>query len=208
MGDRRRRARIAIAVLVTVLVSATVVILYWDGGLGFQSGGGGNDRPPIIVRDGSIIFDGGEPSRSKPWSRDTFLGEWKPDHPDGPPVKEFRVTFAGMTPPAGCSSPLTGAAVLVDYSIADGNGSRVDATFNVHIRKKNLFGKPEPKIDPAGASLAQLPASSAPPAIFYGQTVAGWISRVEVGGTPCAFGQPNAEERKNFRVRIQPVTAP
>lgn len=175
-----------------------------------------DDRPPIIVHSGSLIFDGGviEPAppgeqpriRTHSWSKDAILDEWKPSqHAKG--VRALEVTFAAVSsPPACASSTMTGKEVLIEYRVSpDGPAP---AVMRVHLRRKHLIFKREPKIDPNGKELVLREHTSitpTPPMLVYEDHARGWISKVTVGGTPCEFGQPPDEAaRLAFRVRIQP----
>lgn len=166
----------------------------------------GDDRPPIIVRDGSLIFEGGEGSTTHSWSKDAFLGEWKPSaHWKG--VRALEVTFREVPSPSACAtSTLSGEEVLIDYRVnSDGPPS---AVMRVHLRRKHLIFKREPKIDSNGKELVLREHTSitpTPPMLVYEDGSPGWISKVTVDGTPCEFVRPPTEPaRLAFRVRIQP----
>jgi hypothetical protein len=193
---------------VKVAVGGAILVAAVGIGLVMMQGGN-DDRPPIIVRNGSLIFDGGEPTHPekwKEWSKDAFLGEWKPKHDDGNPVQRFQVTFEGLTSTSSCSSTtvLTGEDVRIEYSNPTGTET---TRIRLRIRKKDVFGKPEPKIAPGSVTLTSAPASgSTPPTLTYADNAQGWISKVTVSGTECSFNQPTSEAaRTAFRVRIVPV---
>ena len=178
----------------------------------------GDDRPPIIVHSGSLIFDGGVIERPQPegqtavrthtWAKDAFLGEWKPaGHFKG--VKTLDVTFAAVPSPSACAaSTMSGKEVLIEYRV-DAAGPP-SAVMRVHLRRKHLIGKREPKIDPNGKDLTLLEHTSitpTPPMLVYEDRSPGWISKVTVDGAPCEFARPPDEAaRLAFRVRIKPVT--
>lgn len=170
----------------------------------------GDDRPPIIVHSGSLIFDGGEGSNSKTWSKDTFLGEWKPRHDEAKGVRALEVTFAAVSSPSACAaSTMSGKEVLIEYRSSPAGPP--SAVMRVHLRKKHLIGKREPKIDTSGKAMTLLEHTSitpTPPMLVYEDRSQGWISKVTVDGTPCEFVQPpNEPARLAFRVRIQPKKA-
>ena len=67
-------------------------------GLGIFDRNGDEERPPIIVKNGSIIFEN-QLATSGPGSGRSFdwvpsgNGRWKPDHENGKRIDEFYVTF-------------------------------------------------------------------------------------------------------------------
>lgn len=176
---------------------------------------GEDDRPPIIVHSGSLIFDGGEidtsPSADRTrrqthsWSKDAFLGEWKPsDHWKG--VRALEVSFRDVASPSACAaSPMSGEDVLIDYRVSP-DGPPV--VMRVHLRRKHLIFKREPKIDSNGKELVlrtHTTITPMPPMLVYEDGSPGWISKVTVDGTACEFARPpNEVARLAFRVRIQP----
>jgi hypothetical protein len=174
-----------------------------------------DDRPPIIVHNGSLIFDGGQtppatgpgPVLTHSWSKDLFLDEWKPSQ-HAKSVRGLAVTFTAVPSPApSCAaSTMKGEEVLIEYRVSS-NGDP-SAVMRVHLRRKYLIGKREPKIDPNGKELTLREHTSitpTPPRLVYEDGARGWISKVTVDGTPCAFPPPADEDaRLAFRVRIQP----
>lgn len=176
-----------------------------------------DDRPPIIVRNGSLIFDGGEGANTRTFAKDAILGEWKPRQDDAKGVRTLEVKFAAVPSPApACgAATMSGEEVLIEYRPnAAANAATV---MRVHLRRKHLIGKKEPKIDPNGKPLKLLEHTSitpTPPMLVYeddrGITpvpplLGGWISKVTVDATSCEFVQPTSEAaRLAFRVRIQP----
>jgi len=169
-----------------------------------------DDRAPIIVRNGSLIFDGGEGTTTHSWSKDAFLGEWKPNqHAKG--VHTLEVTFAAVTSPSACAtSTMKGKDVLIDYRVSPTGPP--SAVMRVHLRKKHLIGKREPKIDPNGKQMTLVEntgGTPAPPKLVYEDRAPGWISKVTVDGAACEFVQPpNEAARLAFRVKIQPRKQP
>jgi hypothetical protein len=190
------------------VLAGVALIAALGAGFLIAQGSGEDDRPPIIVHNGSLIFDGGEGANSKTWSKDTFLGEWKPRHDEAKGVKSLEVKFVAPYPPApSCAgSTLSGEEVLIEYRVdAAGNPA---AVMRVHLRKKHLFFKREPKLDTGGKKMTLLEHTSlqpTPPMLVYEDGAQGWISKVTVDGTSCEFAKPADETaRKAFRVRIQP----
>ena len=197
------------------VVAAAALIAVLGATILFAKASGEDDRPPIIVHNGSLIFDGGEitppPGGTTPkrpthsWSKDAFLGEWKPsDHWKG--VRALEVTFRDAPSPSACAaSTMSGEDVLIDYRVTP-DGPPV--VMRVHLRRKHLIFKREPKIDSNGKALVlREPTSSppAPPRLVYEDGAQGWISKVTVDDTACEFARPLTEPaRLAFRVRIQP----
>jgi hypothetical protein len=74
------------------------------------------DRPPIVVKGGSIIFEmhplPGQPT-SPNWVDDGNGQNWKPDHPAGTKVAKFIVSVIN---PDGQCSRLEGNAVQLSHS--------------------------------------------------------------------------------------------
>lgn len=168
--------------------------------------GDDDERPPIIVRNGSLIFDGGEVPNTHTWSKDAFLDEWKPaQHAKG--VRSLDVTFTAVTSPPACAgTTMSGKEVLIEYRV-DPAGAP-SAVMRVHLRRKHLIFKREPKIDSNGKDLVLREHTSitpTPPMLVYEDGAKGWISKVTVDRAPCEFAPPPDEAaRLAFRVRIQP----
>jgi hypothetical protein len=200
------------------LLAGAALIAALAAGLLIAQGSEDDDRPPIIVHNGSLIFDGGEGTNVRPWSKDAFLGEWKPDHDEAKGVRTLEVKFEAVPAPApACAAAtLSGREVLIEYRV-NPNGNPL-TEMRVHLRRKHLLGKKEPKVDSNGAPLNPVQATigSPPvsiPTLVYpdspsasgGSAAPGWISKVTVDGTACAFAQPpNEAARLAFKVRIQP----
>jgi hypothetical protein len=95
------------------------------------------DRPPIIIRNGSVIIEQA-PRRGKAkhpdWGADG--NEWKPDHPEGADVTTFRVSVTD--PEKGDCEDLVGDVVKIFHS-----GSSVPITFRI-------TGNKQPRVGPKG----------------------------------------------------------
>jgi len=93
-----------IAVMLARATPASQERTWWRGavdtmfGRDVVAGKGEEDRPPIVVRSGSIYFDGGDRMNpAPPWRSWTLVSSnagtaiWKPDQPGGAPVRAFEV---------------------------------------------------------------------------------------------------------------------
>ena len=91
-----------------------------------------DDRPPIIVRGGSLHFENTTTKRpGKKWKQVTAGNkkEWELDHGNGKKVSFYQVYFF---PAAGTScAPVEGEEVVVDFD-SDGNGS-ADRKYTIKI---------------------------------------------------------------------------
>lgn len=81
-----------------------------------------DERPPIIVRGGSLVIQSGDPKSSnpkhkkgKPWRKDGSL--WKQKHDNGKDVKTYSVSFQGGG--ASCG-PALSTEVRVTYQLTSG----------------------------------------------------------------------------------------
>lgn len=107
------------------------------------------ERPPIVVRSGSIYFDGGDKLNPAPkwrgWamvSNSSGTSVWRPDQPAGAPVRAFEVTALNAISTPTC--PLT--PVLADRIDLVYAGSAKPQTASIHTAvDKNK--KPEPVIE-------------------------------------------------------------
>lgn len=199
------------------LLAAAALLAGTSAALLIAKAGEDDDRPPIIVHNGSLIFDGGQvgptsgpeegPVLTHRWSKDLFLDEWKPSQ-RAKSVRGLAVTFKAVPSPAPpcAASRMTGEEVLIEYRVNP--AGEPSALMRVHLRRKHLIGKREPKIDSNGKELTLREHTSItpmPPMLVYEDRAPGWISKVTVDGASCEFARPPDETaRKAFRVRIQP----
>jgi hypothetical protein len=195
------------------VLAAAAILAAMSAALLIAKAGEDDDRPPIIVHNGSLIFDGGQtapatgpgPVLTHSWSKDLFLDEWKPRQ-HAKSVRRLAVTFVPNTSPACAASTMTGEEVLIEYRVSP--TGEPSAVMRVHLRRKYLIGKREPKIDPNGKELTLREHTSItpmPPMLVYEDGAQGWISKVTVDATSCEFARPPDEPaRLAFRVRIQP----
>jgi hypothetical protein len=97
---------------------AVVLFALLAFGLGIFGGNGDEERPPIIVKNGSIIFEnqlatsGTGSGRSFDWTP-SGNRRWKPDHENGKRIAEFYVTFRGVD-----CAPMTGNPVHITRQTA------------------------------------------------------------------------------------------
>jgi hypothetical protein len=136
------------------------------------------DRPPIIVRSGSVLMDGGDSGNWKPWKQNGSKKQWKPDHGGGGSVKSFSVTVANATGNAAPSSPcptlpMLADKVVVEYTTSGGEKSQVTISIITSGSKK------EPLVD-APADMTQVPGSGSTPDQIIYDPGAGYISNVTV----------------------------
>jgi len=96
----------AIAVMLARATPASQEHTRWRGALDVlfgrdtvAAGGDEEERPPIVVRSGSLYIDGGDPLNPAPkwrgWtlvSTSSGTATWTPDQPAGAPVRAFEVT--------------------------------------------------------------------------------------------------------------------
>ena len=170
------------------------------------------DRPPIIVRDGSTIIEGGDsqnPAKGKKNWKTATNGtapppyRWRPDQDTGANVVKFTVMVAGFDPDNCPQSTLPGDDVDIEYTPSSG-------TTPVHL---HVLHAPDPsgkKDEPQVVSPTDLPiitptTTTSPQELVYDQGNKGWISNVTVGGISCGFRQPDNDNQRNaVRITIYP----
>lgn len=160
-----------------------------------------DERPPIIVRNGSLLFES-----KKNWKKDpSGTHRFKPDHPGGHTVGLYSVTLIGSSSPGCTGTTLSGLEVFVDY-LADPTASAKQ----FHLYRKLTLTLPgtvkkEPALDSPEA-LTNVPGTgSAPAQLVYPVGDQGWISNVTVGSVSCAFTRPaSTADRLAVRVEITP----
>lgn len=138
------------------------------------------DRPPIIVKGGSVRFLGDDEWRGKQikWNRpNPNRREWKPLHPMGKPANRFRVRiFRGD---AVCG-PYYGSPVLIGYR----THAAVDITFTVEPR--NSTGKPEPMVlapESAGQAHLENDTDGCKVPVLSFRDISGQLQELKVGGS-------------------------
>lgn len=71
------------------------------------------DRPPIIVKNGSLIFESGDDAQNPgyDWDEPNAKDEWHPKHAKGKPTRVYQAIFVGGTG-NGCAPRYTTKAVI------------------------------------------------------------------------------------------------
>jgi hypothetical protein len=163
---------------------------------------GTDDRPPIIVRDGSIIFDGGDvndPADIKThWTNWVADGsDMTTDLPTGRHVDRYDVTVTELGGTA-CSA-MSGQTVDIAFS----DGTRA----HMYVKRKNLIFRREPKIT---IKTKQTPANipvvgtTTPARLEYGAPRQGSITEVRVDSASCTLKDQTSDQARNA-VRVHVV---
>jgi hypothetical protein len=160
-----------IAVMLARATPASQDRTWWRGALDAMFGrdaaanaGAAEDRPPIVVRSGSIYVDGGDKLNPLPkWRGWTLVSStsgtfvWKPDHPSGAPVRAFEVIAINAIGTPTC--PL--APFLADRIDLVYAGTAKPQTASIHTAPDKT-NKPEPVIETT-LHLTPAPASDGAP---------------------------------------------
>ncbi len=98
-----------------------------------------DDRPPIIVRGGSLYFDNGVPNDrpGKAWKRVEGAEEYYIDQQHGKPVRLFQVYFVGGT--IGGQGEPCRPVTVTDLSVRfdhDNDVNTAPATYFINIRER------------------------------------------------------------------------
>jgi hypothetical protein len=159
-----------LAIMLARMTPASQERTWWRGVLDtlfardvVATGSDEEERPPIVVRSGSIYFDGGDRLNPSPkWRSWTMVSSaanaiWKPDQPGGAAVRAFEVLAVNAIGTQAC--PLTPfLADRVDLVYA---GSAKPQTASIHTMPgKN--NKPEPVVETT-LRLTAAPASDGAP---------------------------------------------
>ncbi len=131
-----------------------------------------DERPPIVIHEGSIHFNFGAGWIQHATSKGSWIANLKSD-PQGPGVSQFDAIATATTATAKNVCLLTGTQLTIDY--ADGTQT---LQFTLAI-------------DPAGAVLRPPPGTQLTAARHWnlrtGKTKAGAITRAAAGGQSCTF---------------------
>ncbi len=132
------------------------------------------DRPPIIVKGGSLIFESGDASSSdpdestgKPWV--AMGSDWQPDHPRGKKTKWFSVNLVAADQQQ-CPALSMTKEITITYQPTSGSAS----TFRITIKGRPGNSAPAPAVEGSGLTPGGSPDN--PQLIFAG---AGTISNVQ-----------------------------
>jgi hypothetical protein len=176
---------------------------------------GTDDQPPIIVRNGSLIFEAGDsdnPNKGQDTWTKVDSSHWKADHSMGFDVTGFTVYVAGVIDPANCKQTTIRADdVEIDYTT--GSSQMV---FHVTHEDDGTGKHTEPHVHANAAVLAPPPGVTLIPQLLADAngngtgTGTGLITRVasdDPNGKPlisCSFPKPGSDAERNL-VRITVV---
>lgn len=146
------------------------------------------ERPPIIVRGGSIVFESGDKNSSKPTEKkgkkwmQAGGDDWQPDQPQGIPVADLTVAIRGGNQ-ASCPAldripgdpQGTPAELTVTYKVG-----QTESAFKIATKKDKNKNKYVTTI--TGAAMRQENDTTDNPQLVFGDHGAGEISRVQFRG--------------------------
>lgn len=185
---------------IALLAVAAVALYLWLGS--------DEDRPPIIVHNGSLVFDAGDPQdatkRWKEWKQDAGAPRWRPVHPKGHSVASYSVTVAGAANPDACgTAAMSTTEVFIDYTLDAGGAGPRAHVYRDPVTGSNNKTKWEPAVDGPATMTVVAATPTSPGEIVYPNP--GYISSAIVGNTTCTFKKPeNESERRFVRITIQP----
>ena len=156
--------------LVLIVVAAGVALYLWKRKKLLAAD---EDRPEIIVKNGKLRIRTG-----KDWSRLGSDRKWKPDHPVGKSVREYKVTVENAVEAACDGMTLTGDSVLVVYKT-----NSTEHTVTLVLERDASINEPIVQagvdLEHDGGNRRQLKIKLDPE---------GGITKVTVGGnSPCTF---------------------
>lgn len=173
MGENAKRAGYAAAGLLA------------GGLLGYAlAGAEDEDRPPIIVKGGSLIFESGDvdgdadEKTGKPWKQ--VGSDWQPDHKEGKKTQWFSVAIRGGS--GSCPALSMTREVNVFYEVQG-----TETAFRLMIKPRGPNKGPAPAI--VGSGLTQ-GGTSTNPQLVFGTAGQGSFKRVQfsaqgVGSVTC-----------------------
>ncbi len=177
------------------------------------------DQPPIIVRDGSVIFEGGDSNNPKKgqdtWVQLSSPQQWKAIKNNAHHVASFTVYVAGVVDPnptTGCpQTTMPGDAVEIDYSTGSLTPPTALTFHVVHTDDGNGHHSPQVNADDkSGLTAGTTTSGSAPPQLLADVGGQGWIAKVIAtdpntgASVTCNLPKPLAENRSLVRVTIVP----
>jgi len=166
-------AYFAAGAVITVVAASALSLL---GGLSFfPASADDEERPPIIVRGGSVTFESSEDLTTKPKKWKQVKKDWQPDQKHGIPVASFAVAIDPVT--VSCPSSDITHELLVIYTDENNKPS----TFLISTRPRD--GKKGPPA-PAIVTDQELTLDNAAnhPTLTYGTAQTGSISEVKFTG--------------------------
>lgn len=153
-----------------ILLGATAYFLY-DKGVDQQD----EDRPPIVVKGGSLNFYNGTPGRpGRAWK--PVSAKFQLDHDRGKPVSSFQLYFVGGT---GACSPVTTSEFTVNFD-HDGIADTPALVYTVNLESDQ--GRRAPTV--SGTDLAVDTADST--RLYTGTAGTGSIGAVAWSNQECA----------------------
>jgi hypothetical protein len=188
-----RASRPGRRVLVRVFAAAVIFVGLLAVGYALIRLLAAQDRPPIIVKGGSIIFENADLKDAsgtvvvprRPWSKDLTGNEYKPSHWGAKSVKHFEIFDAAKQP---CGS---GTEVSITYK--EGN---IEQRFQLKPRKWNGILQKEPKLKVLGNATL---TNDGPYKLKYGAKDQGTIT-IGAGPDSCTAPWGSAE----FEIRMVP----
>ena len=152
------------------------------------SGGDDEERPPIIVRGGSIVFESGDKNTTKPKEKKgkkwTPAGnDWQPDQAHGIPVSDLTIAIRGGNQ-GSCPAldrvpgnpPAAPAEITVTYRVG-----QTESSFKITTTpQKNNLNKYVTTI--VGTGMRQENDTTDNPQLVFGNHGEGEISRVQFRG--------------------------
>ena len=209
-GPRSASSLVTIAAISAVAGALLVSGLRLAVGL-VDSGADDDDRPPIVVNNGSIVFDNGDPDdvfeHWRPWKPDSDgSGRWRSDHDNGKTTNSFFVVIRGVPPAtAECAKIQRASEVWIDFT-PDGQKPLRFHLWRDHIYQPPVTFKYEPVLEPPSGITSKsgtAPAATGlqPPMVTFGGS--GAITLVKIDALECTIPQSD-DYKKSLRVFIKP----
>lgn len=146
---------------------------------------GEDERPPIIVRGGSLVIQSGDEKSSNPkhkkgkeWTKDG--AHWKQKHDNGKDVKTYSVSFVGG---GGSCAPVLTTEVRVTYQLT--SGEKAGEKVVVLLGRADKPG-PEKEKEPAITVAAELIVDNSKEQPTLTLPLEGKIVSIWAGGNVCS----------------------